>query len=80
MRPSRSDEPDRPQPPPGWVRQRIEPIVNSLKNQLALERPGGRTPQRLLSRITARILSLCAANKLNQRLGRPDRELTAYAD
>jgi hypothetical protein len=80
LRPSRSDEPDRPQPPIGWVRQRIESIVNSLKDQLALERHGGRTPQGLLTRITARILSLCAAINLNQRLGRPSRELTAYAD
>ncbi len=80
LRPSRADEPDRPNPPIGWIRQRIESIVNSLKDQLLLERHGGRTPTGLLTRITARILALCAAINLNQRLGRPSRELTAYAD
>ena len=80
LRPSRTDEPDRPNPPIGWIRQRIESIVNSLKDQLHLEHHGGRTPAGLLTRITARILALCAAINLNQRLGRPSRELAAYAD
>lgn len=80
LRPSRADEPDRPNPPIGWIRQRIESIVNSLKDQLHLERHGGRTPEGLLARITARILALCACVNLNQHLGRPSRELTAYAD
>lgn len=80
LRPSRTDEPNRPQPPIGWIRQRIESIVNSLKNQLHLERHGGRTPAGLLTRVTARILALCAAINLNQRLGLPSRELTAYTD
>ena len=80
LRPSRTDEPDRPNPPIGWIRQRIESIVNSLKDQLHLERHGGRTPAGLLARVTARILALCACINLNQHLGRPSRELTAYAD
>ena len=80
LRPSRADEPDRPNPPIGWIRQRIESIVNSLKDQLHLERHGGRTPEGLLARVTARILALCACVNLNQHLGRPSRELTAYAD
>ena len=80
LRPSRSDEPNRPNPPTGWIRQRIESIVNTLKDQLHLERHGGRTPAGLLARVTARILALCAAINLNQRLGLPSRELTAYAD
>ena len=79
-RPSRSDEPNRPNPPIGWIRQRIESIVNSLKDQLQLEHHGGRTPAGLLARVTARILALCAAINLNQRLDLPSRELTAYAD
>ncbi len=78
LRPSRADEPNRPNPPIGWIRQRIESIVNSLKDQLHLERHGGRTPAGLLARVTARILALCAAINLNQRLGLPSRELTAY--
>jgi hypothetical protein len=80
LRPSRTDEPDRPNPPIGWIRQRIESIVNSLKDQLHLERHGGRTPDGLLTRITARVLALCAAINLNQRLGLPSRELAAYTD
>jgi len=80
LRPSRTDEPDRPNPPIASIRQRIESIINSLKNQLLLERHGGRTPDGLLARITARVLALCAAINLNQRLGRPSRELTAYTD
>jgi hypothetical protein len=80
LRPSRADERDRPNPPIGWIRQRIESIVNSLKDQLLLERHGGRTPAGLLARITARILALCAAINLNQRLGLPSRQLATYAD
>lgn len=80
LRPSRTDEPNRPQPPIGWIRQRIESIVNSLKDQLHLERHGGRTPEGLLARVTARVLALCAAINLNQRLGLPSRELAAYTD
>jgi Transposase DDE domain len=80
LRPSRHDEPNRPHPPIGRLRQRIESIVNTLKDQLLLERHGGRTPAGLLARITARILALCACINLNQRLGHPSRELAAYAD
>ena len=80
LRPSRTDEPDRPNPPIASIRQRIESIINSLKNQLLLERHGGRTPDGLLARITARVLALCAAINLNQRLGLPSRELAAYTD
>jgi hypothetical protein len=80
LRPSRADEPDRHAPPIGWIRQRIESIVNTLKDQLLLEQHGARTPAGLLARVTARILALCAAINLNQRLGLSGRELTAYAD
>jgi hypothetical protein len=80
LRPSRADEPTRPNPPIGWIRQRIESIINTLKDQLLLERHGGRTPAGLLARVTARILALCASINLNQRLGLPSRELAAYAD
>jgi hypothetical protein len=80
LRPSRANEPGRPNPPIGWIRQRIESIVDTLKDQLLLEHHGGRTPAGLLARVTARILALCAAINLNQRLGLPGRSLTAYAD
>jgi hypothetical protein len=78
LRPSRKDEPTRPNPPIGWIRQRIESIIHTLKDQLTLERHGGRTPAGLLARITARILALCATINHNQRLGHPSRSLTAY--
>lgn len=68
----------RPDQPIGWIRQRIESIVNSLKDQLLLQRHAGRTPAGLLACVTARVLALCAC--VNQHLGRPSRELTAYAD
>jgi DDE family transposase len=78
VRPSRADEPDRPQPPIGFIRQRIESIVDTLKDQLTLERHRARTPDGLLTRITARILALTAAIHLNWQTGRPPRELVAY--
>ncbi len=80
LRPSRADEPDRAQPPIGWIRQRIESIVNSLKDQLLLERHGGRTPEGVLARVSARILTLCACVSLNWQLGLPPRTLVPYAD
>jgi hypothetical protein len=80
LRPSRLDEPRRPDPAIGWIRQRIESIIQTLKDQLLLERHGGRTPAGLLARVTARVLALCACINLNQRLGLSSRELTAYAD
>jgi hypothetical protein len=73
-------EPNRPSPPTGWIRQRIESIVNTLKDQLLLERHGARTPAGLLARITARVLALCACVNLNQQLGLSSRSLTPYTD
>jgi hypothetical protein len=80
LRPSRADEPDRPSPPIGWIRQRIESIIQTLKGQLLLERHGGRTPAGLLARVSARVLALCACINLNQYLGLASRELAPYAD
>jgi hypothetical protein len=78
LRPSRADEPNRPSPPIGPIRQRIESIVQSLKYQLRLEHHLARTPAGLLARITARILALNTAIHLNWQLGQPTRALTAY--
>jgi len=78
LRPSRADEPDRPNPPIGPIRQRIESIVQSLKHQLRLEQHLARTPAGLITRITARILALNAAIHLNWQLGEPARALSAY--
>lgn len=78
VRPSRADEPDRPEPAIGWIRQRIESIVQTLKDPLCLERHLAKTPAGLSTRILARIVALCAAIHLNWQLGRPPRELVGY--
>ena len=78
LRPSRADEPQRESPPIGFIRQRIESIVQSLKYQLRLEQHLARTPEGLCCRIAARVLALCAAIHLNWQLGQPARALTAY--
>jgi len=78
LRPARADEPERTSPPIGRIRQRIESIVNSLKDQLSLERHLAKTPAGLICRVAARILALTAAIHLNWQLGRPPRALTAY--
>ncbi len=77
-RPSRADEPERAQAPIGFIRQRIESIVQSLKYQLRLEQHLARTPAGLCARIAARILALTAAIHLNWQLGQPTRTLTSY--
>lgn len=78
LRPSRTDEPERPSPPIGRVRQRIESIVQTLKYQLRLEQHLARTPAGLITRIAARILALSAAIHLNWQLGQPRRALSTY--
>jgi DDE family transposase len=79
VRPCRADEPDRAQPAIRFIRQRIESIVNSLKDQLRLEHHLAKTPDGLWARITARVLALCAAIHLNWQTGQsPPRALTAY--
>ena len=78
LRPSRQDEPNRPTPPIGPIRQRIESIVQTLKDQLRLEHHLARTPAGLLARITARILALNTAIHLNWQLGQPTRHLSTY--
>jgi Transposase DDE domain len=78
LRPSRADEPQRQNPPIGKIRQRIESIVNSLKDQLRLENHLAKTPAGLVCRVAARILALNAAIHLNWQLGQPPRALTAY--
>jgi hypothetical protein len=78
VRPSRADEPDRRSPAIGWIRQRIESIVQTLKDPLCLEHHLAKTPAGLSARILARIVALCAAIHLNWQLGKPPRELVGY--
>lgn len=80
IRPVRDDEP---QPLvtvfPSWLRQRIEAIIWTLKNQLGLERHQARTTDGLWARISQRILALNAAIWHNWLIGAPvKRSLIAY--
>jgi len=77
LRPDRKDEPAR-FGSLGGIRQWIESTFNTLKQQLSLERHGGRTLTGLISRIARRLLALTAAILHNWQLGQPGRHLTAY--
>jgi Transposase DDE domain len=77
LRPDRKDE----QPrfgSLGGIRQWIESCFDTLKDQLSLERHGGRTLSGLVSRIARRLLALTAVLLHNWQLGNPGRRLTAY--
>jgi len=77
IRPARKDE--TPRPFPNWLRQRVEAIIWTLKNQLGLERHGGRVPAGLWARIVQRLLALNAAIWHNWMAGAPvKRSLIAY--
>lgn len=77
LRPDRKDE----QPrfgSLGGIRQLIESTFDTLKDQLSLERHGGRTLTGLINRIARRLLALTAVILHNWQLGTPGRNLTAY--
>ena len=77
IRPARKDE--KPRYFPNWLRQRVEAIIWTLKNQLGLERHGGRVPAGLWARIVQRLLALNAAIWHNCMIGAPvKRSLIAY--
>ena len=78
IRPARKDE-KQPRYFPNWLRQRVEAIIWTLKNQLSLERHGGRVPAGLWARIVQRLLALNAAIWHNWLIGAPvKRSLIAY--
>jgi hypothetical protein len=77
LRPDRKDEPAR-FGSLGGIRQWIESTFDTLKDQLSLERHGGRTLSGLVSRIARRLLALTAALLHNWQIGTPGRNLTAY--
>jgi len=77
LRPDRKDEPPR-HGSLGGIRQWIESTFDTLKDQLSLERHGGRTLTGLVSRIARRLLALSAVILHNWQLGSPGRNLTAY--
>ncbi|QFG20056.1 transposase [Actinomadura sp. WMMB 499] len=80
IRPVRQDEPE---PPvkvfPAWLRQRIEAVIWTLKNQLGLERHAARTTEGLWTRLCQRICALNAAIWHNWLIDAPvKRSLIAY--
>ncbi|MCK2222000.1 hypothetical protein MF672_050560 (plasmid) [Actinomadura sp. ATCC 31491] len=79
IRPAREDEPGPAPAFPGWLRQRIEAIIWTLKNQLGLERHNARHTDGLWARISRRILALIAVIWHNWNIGAPvKRSLIAY--
>jgi len=78
IRPARTDE-KTPRYFPNWLRQRVEAIIWTLKNQLGLERHGGRVPAGLWACIVQRLLALNACIWHNWMIGAPvKRSLIAY--
>jgi hypothetical protein len=77
LRPDRKDEPAR-FGSLGGIRQWIESCFDTLKDQLSLERHGGRTLTGLVSRIARRLLALAAAILHNRQTETPGRSLIAY--
>ena len=78
VRPARKDE-KQTRYFPNWLRQRVEAIIWTLKNQLGLERHGGRVPAGLWARIVQRLLALNASIWHNWLIGAPvKRSLIAY--
>jgi hypothetical protein len=77
-RPDRADEPDR-FGNLGGVRQWVEAIFDTLKDQLGLEHHGAHTIQGVWIRVAQRLLALAAAIWCNYQLGAPiKRSLVAY--
>ena len=77
LRPDRRNEPVR-FGSLGGIRQWIESTFDTLKDQLSLERHGGRTLTGLVSRIARRLLALTAAILHNWHTSSPGRSLIAY--
>lgn len=78
VRPDRQDEPYR-FGNLGGVRQWIEAIIDTLKDQLSLEGHGAHTIQGLWIRVAQRLLALASAVWFNWQLDAPvKRSLVAY--
>ena len=77
-RPDRADEPYR-FGSLGGVRQWVEAIFDTLKDQLGLEHHGAHTVQGVWVRVTQRLLALASAVWFNCQLGAPvKRSLVAF--
>jgi hypothetical protein len=78
VRPDRKDEPRR-FGSLGGMRQWVESVINTLKDQLGLERHRGRTLGGVVVRVAQRLLALAAAIWFNWQLNVADkRSLLAY--
>jgi hypothetical protein len=78
LRPDRRDEPGR-FGPLGGMRQWIESVIDTLKEQLGLEQHRGRTLAGVFVRVGQRLLALAAVVWFNWQLGAADkRSLLAY--
>ncbi len=78
IRPARKNE-ETARPFPNWLRQRVEAVIWTLKNQLGLERHGGRVPAGLWARVVQRLLALNTAIWHNWMTGATvKRSLIAY--
>ena len=78
VRPARRDE-KTPRPFPNWLRQRIEAIIWTLKNQLGLEHHNARVPAGLWTRVLQRLFALNTVIWHNWTIGAPvKRSLIAY--
>src|SRR5919109_2367514 len=78
LRPDRADEPRR-YGSLGRIRQWVESVIDTLKDQLGLEQHGGRTPAGVFVRVAQRLLALAAVLGVEHCwLGQPGRHLTAY--
>jgi hypothetical protein len=78
IRPDRKDE--RPRfGSLGAIRQWIESVFQTLKEQLSLERHRARTLTGVVARVAQRVLALAAGLWHNEQIGEPGRHFTAYA-
>jgi hypothetical protein len=78
IRPARRDE-KTPRPFPNWLRQRIEAIIWTLKNQLGLEHHNARVPAGLWARVLQHLFALNAVIWHNWTIDAPvKRSLNAY--
>jgi hypothetical protein len=77
IRPDRKDE--RPRfGSLGGMRQWIESVFQTLKEQLSLERHRARTLTGVVARVAQRVLALAAGLWHNEQIGDPGRHFTAY--
>jgi len=64
---------------PKWLRQRVEAVIGTLKDQLGIEHPRAHKPDGLFTRIVQRLLTLNAGIWHNWQTGAErKRSLTAY--